>query len=59
MATLKLYGYPNHRVTKSQVAALYSGVDVQYLGFEIDRNSDEWKARVSARLLHPLVMSAV
>lgn len=45
MATLKLYGYPNHRVTKSQVAALYSGVDVQYLGFEIDRNSDEWKAR--------------
>lgn len=45
MDTLKLYGYPNHRVTKSQVAALYGGVDVQYMGSEIDRNSDEWKAR--------------
>lgn len=45
MATLKLYGYPNHRTTKSQVAALYGGVDVQYLGFEFDRSSDDWKAR--------------
>ena len=44
--SLKLYGYPNHRVQKAQIAALYNGVKVEYVGFEVDRTTDDWKARV-------------
>ena len=32
MSALKLYGYPNHRVFKSQIAALYNGVAVDFCG---------------------------